>query len=160
MAKISKDMYDARRESAARRMGENAKNSNLTEEQHECLEGSCRMRHEIHCNQSALFNTESGAHQEYWSFLEGLKERSCEVKLPYSGYVPDGIELPLDCDYDDEDIHGGKEWWTEDGDRYDAAYGAMIAAAERFNGELELYLAEIDSKYGTNYAPTGAQRIM
>lgn len=152
MGIVSKDGYFYKQLAAEKRMEENRKVSTLTEEQHNALAEICRIRHELHCNHETLFNEEAAncvLYNEYSTINEILTKASLE-KISELPDIEDIIST-LDYDIDSEGLNL-EEWW----DKY---YPVACEQWEEINRKIENYLAIIDKKHGTNYAPSGATRL-
>lgn len=152
-----KDIYSGKREWAARRMAENSKIKTLTEKQHEVLDWLCNIRHEVHTNQDDFFAATSHNYRLFWDYIENASGESeinrelSNVNLPQISFCIDIMDYRNDMDYDDE-------VWDEEMS-YNDAYEEVIKMAEKFNNKIESYLLEIDKKHGTNYCPSGIQRL-
>lgn len=158
MAYLSKDQYERRNENAARRMNENKNVTSLTEAQHEALSNLCTARHELHSDlDSVITSEENTKKQELIEVNIQLKESG----LTPMSFIPtdesDFIDIDSigelitleDVDSDDEDY---KEW-------HDENYERINGELEGLNTKIENYLSALDKAHGTNYAPTGKQRI-
>lgn len=179
MGILTPEQYEKRRENAARRMAENAEKgaeARLTEAQADALEHLTTVRHDIHTSWDEIFNTESGD-----TSLDRLLEVQGELEaagLDAPKWVSDegdilGHDTPNDnsivyeiCGYDKARARVLKECpkLAEDEDLLRDAikeelYSMACELYEQLNTAIEVYLHRIDEKYGTNYAPTGAQRI-
>ena len=148
MAHLTKEQYNRRSENAAIRMAKNAENTSLTEEQHDALSMLCTARHELHSDKRhAITEDYKGLKQAIVTANIAISESG----LQYMNFV--GID---NSDYIDIDSLNEIEY---EEDEYDSEYERISNELENLNTKIENYLSEIDSKYGTNYAPTGAQRI-
>lgn len=146
---MSKDMYDARERYVDNLMYENSQVDSLTEEQHEALRKLCQIRHELHVNKESLFLTESINHETYWDYIDSnFFDLLSEVNLPSIELNISSIDYPTDYDY--------AECFDME---YDEAYGLVMEMAEEVNRKIEEYLRNIDKKYGTQYCPTGRNRM-
>lgn len=175
-----KQIYEGKREWAARRMLENAKIETLTEKQHEVLEWLCTVRHELHTNKDSVWNENSDALKPFENFCG-----DCEVnqRLKEVGLKP--IELNFDCftcptvsdfyeclkseereeweekavQYNAENpggmLHNGLSLWREKSGKYRDFLDEM----ENINNQVEKYLKEIDDVYSSNYCPSGYTRL-
>lgn len=154
----------------------------LTEEQHEVIQHICAVRHEIHCSIDEMFNTSSSEYS-LWQHLDNCNEHSLNGKLQKVGmptieYGVDTDDVPSDMDYfefmsEDEKEewenkaqqcnnnsnssfkHTGFSLWREKSEEYEEFTEIM----EKINNQIEKYLAKIDEEHGTNYCPSGCQRL-
>lgn len=157
MARLTKEQYSRRRENAAIRMAKNAENTALTEEQHEVLRRLCAKRHDIHSNKNSVIKDNT---REFKSLIEiniELEENSIDtmsfIPTDKSDYIDiDDFEVLYEIVQIPEDEEERQNW-------FDDNYTRISRELEELNSKIENYLSEIDAKYGTNYAPTGAQRI-
>lgn len=156
MAKLSKDVYDAKAEWAAQKMLKNAECESLTKEQHDVLAWMCSVRHETHCNQDAFWNCEDASHKRFWDYITNfcdigeIEKRLMEVGLPviewsfdYENYMTDG--QCYEFEYSDDEMEEEHE--------------RCLEMAEKFNNDIESYLSQIDKEHGTSYCPSGLTRI-
>lgn len=163
MAYLTKDQYDRRRENAAKRNAANEEilvEAGWAEADAELISRVCALRHEFHCNMDRIaeFGREgSMALRE----LNELDEKLSDRGLPTIEGLP--CEADMDCmdgltyyygedvpeDHDSEEF---REWYNEEFDR-------ILDELNEGNNAIERYLKSIDDKYGTHFAPTGAQRI-
>lgn len=157
MAILKYNDYQRRRESAAKRMIDNSKNENLTEEQHEALAELCKIRHEIHSNVKSVIISDD---ENYKARLINVNIKLEELGLPYMKFIPCGEGDYIDIDTIDglyeygeppEDDEEKQEW-------YDDNYHRISEELEKLNENIEKYLKVIDDKYSTNYCPTGGLR--
>lgn len=133
MAYLTKEQYAYRRESAAKKMMENAtiaQEKGMTEEQTDILEELCSFRHDFHCNMSKLVNDNTDTFEE----LLRIRKELVKSGLPKL------------------DIGKFDEW-------YEKTYSRIYDELSELHKMIEDYLSSIDKKYGTNYCPTGALRI-
>ena len=165
MARLSKDEYDRRCESAARRMADNAEINTLTEEQHEWLADLCKFRHELHCNQEALFVSGSGEFSNYWRRIRNLCQEAKAVGFKLPDYEDEF--LPDDSDFNEDELEYKGETYPAncdvDSDEYDykrdAAFWTVTDFAGEVNTAIENMLRDVDKEHGTNYCPTGTHRV-
>lgn len=148
MAYLTKEQYRRRNENAANRMIKNAENTSLTEEQHYAISNLCTARHELHSNKRhAIIEDYKGLKRAIVSANRAILESGIEpmnfVPTDSSDYID--IDSLNELDYEEEE--------------YNSEYERISGELELLNNKIEKYLFEIDSKYNTNYAPTGAQRI-
>ena len=164
MAKLKKEQYAYRRESAARRAYKNediAVEYGMTEEQAALISELCSLRHELHTHMDAV--TKNDHDLSIKGQLVKLARKIEEVGLPQVPNIPIG-----ECDYidiDDIDELFEIDDWPESGtqewqDKYDNEYFRIYNELEELNKDIEKYLAEIDKQYGTSWCPTGALRVM
>lgn len=163
MSLIPKAIFEKRVINAAKRMLENkekGRSVGLNERQADALAGLARARHDFHSNMNAVIKGDDSGDRIKKSLLDAIVEIDNaglpSVKgVPYemitdnNGYIDiDGIsdlyeylgKEGVDWNFDDE--------WRRIADEVGAA-----------NVEIEKYLRDIDSKYGTKYAPTGKFRF-
>jgi len=147
MSICSKEQYSRRNENAAKRMAENAKNISLTEEQHEALSVLCTARHELHSNK----------HHAIIEDYNGLKQAlvTANIQIQESCLEPMNFVGTDSSDYIDIDSLNEIDYEEED---YANEYERISSELEDLNLKIEKYLFDIDKKYNTNYAPTGALR--
>lgn len=149
MAHLTKEQYSRRNENASNRMVKNAENTALTEEQHESLSNLCTARHKLHSDKR------HAVVEDY----NGLKKAivDANVAIYECGLTPMSFVGTDSSDFIDIDSLNEIEYSE---DEYDSEYERISNELEKLNSKIEHYLSEIDSKYGTNYAPTGVQRIV
>jgi hypothetical protein len=160
MGMLNKEQYEYRRESAARRAYDNKTScDSLTEEQHDLLAEICSMRHEIHCNQSSLYNTGSGSYSEYWHWLSDAADDGEDInsKLKRAGMKTIEWSTNMEEAECDNDRYDGIIDDTDEADEEnrDSFYERM----ESINNDIEAYLRIVDEKHGTDYCPSGFLRI-
>ncbi len=151
MSKLNNEQYTYRKESAASKMAENKENCNtLTEVQHDLIEEICTIRHEIHCDQDSVFNTESSSHNKFINFLDNINLKLKKVELNIINFNIDFEMLITDFDY----------YEMESFDSIEDAKEKSSEECTAINNDIELFLKNIDKKHGTNYCPTGSLRIV
>ena len=163
MAYLSKEQYEYRRESAAIRNARNERiaiENGMSEQQASLITELCSLRHELHCNiDTCADSSENGILAK----IDKLNERIRESGLEGVSFSADFGEVAMIDDIDGlvdyaDDIpedHDGEEylaWYYENKSR-------IVSELLQANNEIELYLADIDKKYGTSFCPTGALRI-
>ena len=164
MAKLKKEQYAYRRESAASRAAENkaiAVEHGMTEEQAELISELCSLRHEVHTNMDKV--TKFDNNPSITGQLVNLARKIDEVGLPQIPGIPIGEGYYIDIDDINElfeiDVwpeSGTREWQDKYDDEYCRIYDELVELHE----DIEKYLAEIDKQYGTSWCPTGALRVM
>jgi hypothetical protein len=162
MAYLNKDQYDYRRESAAKRgadSSEVAVNNGMTEEQAELIVELCSLRHEFHCNIGRMGISDNTDIKDNLIRINGkIKESGIDymkfIPTDKSDYIDiDTIDLLIEIgeDIPEDDIERG-EWREKELERiYEELYV--------LHDKIESYIKDIDKKYNTNFAPTGALRI-
>lgn len=157
----SKEVYDKKREYAARKMLKNKEINTLTENQHDILSDLCSIRHGLHSNMNEVVLSDSS---DYKDTLILINDRLVESGLEKIDKIPlghgedfididtmDGLfeygEIPEDSDSDEY-----QDW-------YDEEYTRIHNELEELNKTIEKYLAKIDSIHKTSYCPTGLSRI-
>ena len=145
MAILNKEQYAYRNESAAKRMIENSTISSLTEEQHSFLSELCKFRHDLHCNQEALFLTESAKHEAWTDYICDLDDNASSLTL--GTIIGSEYDYVTDMTYEFDDL-----------DR-DEAMALALENANELNNKIETFLQTIDETHGTNYCPTGKLRM-
>lgn len=162
MAYLNKAQYDYRREAAAARNLSNeeiAVHNGMTSEQAELISKLCAIRHEFHCN---IDNLVKSADNDSMSDILEIEKSINESGLPKF----DIVSMLLDIDDLDGLIYEYGEDVPEDHDSeeyrdwYDDNYARIYSELEEINKNIEKYLANIDSQYGTHWCPTGQLRIM
>ena len=165
-----------------KRNEENMSITTLKEEQHEVIQHICAIRHDIHCASSGMFNSGTSEY-ELWNYLDDDNENSLNnllkaVNLPIIEYAVDIIDVPSDMDYFEFLDENEKEEWENKAKEINAntsstlkhtgyslwmeesgEYQEYIEAKEKINTQIENYLATIDKIYGTEYCPSGNQRL-
>lgn len=158
MAHLNKEQYARRSENAAKRMEANAAIPTLSEEQHEALANLCNARHNLHCDMEAAAKTnENGLLQE----IQEANIYLHNAKLPPIPGIGTDDDDFIDIDSISELIEiENRDTSSDDHEKW--VYEKLEAICdqlEELNTTIEKYLASIDQKYGTSYAPTGALRI-
>lgn len=164
MAKLTKEQYAYRRESAARRNADNeaiAVEHGMTEEQAELISKLCTLRHELHSNMDKVASNDSQL--DIKGQLVKLAREIDEAGLPQVPCIPIAEGDYIDIDSLDELLEYGE--WPESGtdewqEKYDDEYSRIYNELAELNKDIEKYLAEIDKQYGTSWCPTGALRVM
>lgn len=175
-----KQVYEGKREWAARRMMANAEIETLTAEQHEVLEWLCTVRHELHINTDSVWDENSDALKPFDnSYGEcEVNQRLKEVGLKPIELQFDYLSCPTVSDFDCLSSDEQAEW-EEKADQYneehpDGWYHSRISLwkeesweyedfkkdMERINTNVENYLKEIDDTHGTSYCPSGYTRLL
>lgn len=164
MAYLKKEQYEYRSKVAAQRNAINesiAIVNGMTEEQADTISRLCSLRHELHTNMDKVTTSDSDIR---------IKPRLVQLASEMHELGLDPIEgIPYDeCDYIDiddiEELYEIEDW-PESGtqewqDMYDEEYSRIYGELEGLNKNIENWLAQIDEKYGTTFAPTGTLRIM
>lgn len=162
MAYLNQKQYDYRRESAAARNLNNeeiAVEHGMSEEQAELISRLCAIRHEFHCN---IDNIVKSADNDSMSDIVEIEKSINESGLPEL----DIVSMLLDIDDLDGLIYEYGNDVPEDHDSqdfldwYDDNYVRISSELEEVNKAIETYLANIDSRYGTHWCPTGHLRLM
>ena len=164
MAYLKKEQYEYRSKAAAQRNARNeatAIANGMTEEQADTISRLCSLRHELHTNMDKVTNSDSDIRIKYR--LVQLAREMHELGLEPIEGIPYG-----ECDYIDiddiDDLYEIEDWpescTQEWQDMYDEEYSRIYEELEGLNKNIENWLAQIDKKYGTTFAPTGALRIM
>lgn len=162
MAYLTEDQYDRRRESAARRNAENEEilvDAGWRESDAELISRVCALRHEYHCNIEGIAKCGTEGSMALRELNE-LNDKLCENGLPTIEDLPceedmddmDGLIYHYGDAPEDHDSEEFNEWYDEE---YKRIYDELLEG----NTAVERYLKSIDEKYGTHFAPTGAQRI-
>jgi hypothetical protein len=160
MAYLNKAQYDYRRESAAARNLNNeeiAVEHGMSEEQAELISRLCAIRHEFHCN---IDNIVKSADNDSISDIVEIEKSINESGLPELDIVSmlldiddlDGLIYEYGDDVPDHDSQEFQDW-------YDDNYARIYSELEEINNNIEIYLSNIDAKYGTHWCPTGALRV-
>ena len=161
MAHLNQKQYDYRRESAAARNLNNeeiAVEHGMSEEQAELISRLCAVRHEFHCN---IDNIVKSADNDSMSDIVEIEKSINESGLPELDIVSmlldiddlDGLIYEYGNDVpEDHDSQEFQDW-------YDDNYARIYSELEGINKSIEIYLSNIDAKYGTHWCPTGALRV-
>lgn len=155
MAHLNKQQYDYRRESAASKAASNesmAVSNGMTAEQAELISSLCSLRHELHTNMDAVTKDDADA-----KIKQSLVNVNADIKasgLAPMSFIPSDKEDYLDIDSIAELQDMGMM------DDYDEEYERIYHELEELNHKIESYLADIDSKFGTSFCPSGLLRIM
>lgn len=161
MGHLNKQQYERRRENAVSRNIKNeevAVANGMTQEQAELISELCSMRHNLHSNIEHLVYDSSEELKELIELNIRLKDSGLEpmdfVPLDASDEFDsiDYIDVLLEVEDVPEDEEERKEWYTDKTFKIHEQWDDM-------NRKIEAYLSEIDGKYNTKYAPTGALRI-
>lgn len=157
MGQINKQQYECRRESAARRMAENAEVTTLTSEQHELLAEIASARHAMHTKAKEMYNCESAGYSSLWSvWFDGsrsINERLEKESMPTISYSMSECDFPTSDDRQLGLINDTDEAEEENIEKFYELHGKL-------NNDIERYLRQIDERYGTKYAPSGKLRVM
>jgi hypothetical protein len=160
MAYLNQKQYDYRRESAAARNINNeeiAVEHGMSEEQAELISRLCAIRHEFHCN---IDNIVKSADNDSMSDIVEIEKSINDSGLPELDIVSilldiddlDGLIYEYGDDVPDHDSQDFQDW-------YDDNYARIYSELEEINKNIEIYLSNIDAKYGTHWCPTGALRV-
>lgn len=164
MAYLNKEQYDKRQRAAQERNARNADKAMLqgmTEEQADAVQELCGFRHEFHCNVEKIAKSDEYSYR-YFAKLEEINGNLADLGLPTFKHKDwedyDNIEIctSLPEDYDMPDRDENEKAWL---DWYDEQMSRIIDDLNDLNDAIEEVLSEIDTKYHTNFAPTGAQRL-
>lgn len=161
MAYLNKAQYDKRRENAATRNLSNEKTAvenGMTQEQAELVSELCEMRHNLHSNIKKLVNDNT---YELKALAE-LNLKISESGLDKMDFVPTDIwDVFEDIDTIDE-LYEIEDVPEDDDERkiwFEEKTHTIYNQWENLNRKIESYLDDIDKKYSTNFAPSGALRI-
>lgn len=167
-----KEMHEAKARYAEKVAADNrrhAVNSGLTDQQCDALDSMCRARHDMHSNTSSIIKGESSEYLD--RVIRANRELEDSGLTPVPTIPTDTVnidmldidtiwileeigEAPKDDDYDtQEDYEKAYQDW------YDTEYTRISHDLEALNEKIESYLATIDKKHGTHYAPTGWARM-
>lgn len=160
MAYLNQKQYDYRRESAAARNLNNeefAVEHGMSEEQAALISRLCAIRHEFHCN---IDNIVKSADNDSMSDIVEIEKSINDSGLPELDIVSmlldiddlDGLIYEYGDDVPDHDSQEFQDW-------YDDNYARISSELEEINNNIEIYLSNIDAKYGTYWCPTGALRV-
>jgi len=153
--------YEAKARYIERRNEENRlkADNQLTEEQIDALEWLCATRHDLHTNGAyVLTNSDICEHCEYVDYITG----SLTEYMQENGFK----DFPV---IEVDDVEGYKsnaewEWCEDDYEDYDEfleeCHIFNSDVIENINTTIEHWLKELDEKYGTDYCPIGATRIL
>ena len=164
MAYLNKYQYDKRQRAAQERNARNADKAMLqgmTEEQADAVQELCGFRHEFHCNIEKIAENYDYC-SWYLAKLEDLDDKLAELGLPtiehkdWEDYDNMDICTSLPDIYDMPDRDENEKVWL---DWYNEQMSRIIDDLSALNDAIEEVLSEIDTKYQTNFAPTGAQRL-
>ena len=152
MGIVSKEGYRGKAEWAAERMEHNKNTcTTLTPEQHTLLAELCTFRHDLHHNWDSAWNEESGNHSKFADNIDiyaediGLAEKIKEAfgKTPFKR-----IDYPTTSTYALDNL------------TFEEAFDQACDLFIQVNDEIEEFLRKIDKEHGTDYAPSGATRIL
>lgn len=161
MAYLNQKQYDYRRESAAARNLNNeeiAVEHGMSEEQAELISRLCAIRHEFHCN---IDNIVKSADNDSMSDIVEIEKSINESGLPELDIVSmlldiddlDGLIYEYGNDVpEDHDSQEFQDWYYDN-------YARISSELEEINKNIEIYLSNLDAKYGTHWCPTGALRV-
>lgn len=161
MAYLNKQQYEYRRESAAARNLNNediAVQKGMTSDQASLISKLCAIRHEFHCNIDRIVKS---ADNDSMSDIVEIEKSINESGLPELDIVSmlldiddlDGLIYEYGNDVpEDHDSQEFQDW-------YDDNYARISSELEEINKNIEIYLSNIDAKYGTHWCPTGALRV-
>ncbi len=161
MAYLNQKQYDYRRESAAAHNLNNeeiAVEHGMSEEQAALISRLCAIRHDFHCN---IDNIVKSADNDSMSDIVEIEKYINESGLPELDIVSmlldiddlDGLIYEYGNDVPkDHDSQEFQDW-------YDDNYARIYSELEEINKNIEIYLSNIDAKYGTSWCPTGALRV-
>ena len=162
---LSKSDYERRNKNILKRNEDNfeiALENGMTEEQADAIIWLCAVRHDIH-----TFGTEKifiGEDDKFIDlFIGEIKERLNEVGFKNKlDWEFDLINLPSNSTLDDDyDLDSNSENYYEEYDNAVAdAYDKISDFISKVNDDIEKFLNEIDKKYKTKFAPTGAWRVV
>lgn len=141
----------ARKEWCKRKNIRNLKIGRLSEAQHRALAILSCMRHNMHCNKEAFFDSGSHNNIKYIRFLMN----SMPLMLEKAGlppiYCSDIIQAMPDKDFCSA--------YKITGSYREMAKATCYEMQEMINDRIEDYLHRIDSESGTDYAPAGFLRL-
>lgn len=127
-----------------------AESDELTEVQHTALAILSSYRHQMHCGKGEFFKSKSGLKEKFSNFIT----YAMPIMLRQAGLPPLYLETNLRYMPDDEMA----EQLGLEGEYLELAKSTCEAEAERLNRAIEGYLAGIDRKADTWYAPSGMTR--
>ena len=131
----------------------NMLNDNITEEQHEAIQAVCEYRHWMHVHATDIVKDSCGDIEEKLEYLinSEINDTLTECGL---GRI-EGL-MNYDSVYTsemyDEDIDGEYDEYIQEN------FETAAELREHNDKLITKYLENIDSKYGTEYAPTGMSR--
>lgn len=162
MAYLTEDQYDRRRENAAKRNADNEAiliEAGWSESDAELISKVCSLRHEMHSNMDAIVKNGSQGSEA----LRNLNELNIVLENRGLPVIEDLI-----CEEDMDDMDGLIYYYgdapadhesEEFEEWYDKEYQRIYDELSECNESVEHYLKSIDEKYGTHFAPIGAQRL-
>ena len=158
MAYLNKKQYEYRANSAAQRNSSNeetAVENGMTEEQAEIISQLCGLRHELHSKIDRLVtDSDESLINNFKNIEEEAGENDLEFSFAYKLEEIDSLYYLPDYDPDCPEDHDSQEYT----DWRDENYSRIYSEYEAINTSIEEYLKEIDEKYKTKFAPTGALR--
>lgn len=162
MAILNKNDYFRRELSAGRRHIENGQklvDKGISEEVADLISDLCSVRHKIHTNQSRIaWGEDTSTLDELVRINSELREAGFITMAFIPSYTDDYIDIDsINILQEAEDMNSDDDDWQ---DWVDDNLSRIMSELEELNRRIETYLDSIDKKYGTNYAPTGAQRMM
>ena len=151
---LRKEMFEMKKNNVNKRNEENLEKliEIMGEEKAEkisnILDYITKMRHEIHSSDS-LFHDEYPDFNVQHDFLNTINQKLKEIGLPIINFSIDfEFDLALESDY-----YNGLV------DNLEEHLELFQNQKEIINNEIEKWLYNFDKKYGTNYCPTGWDRL-
>lgn len=148
ISRLAPEVVELKKQYIKNKMEQNFSVNTLTTEQHEALSFLCKVRHKFHIN---MYSIIKGHGNNYLNALIRANDILFKSGLPKISDIPDDI---LD-NY--EFVHKYRIDKNQINNTFE--FNRIYKNLNGLNDHIELYIAEIDKKYGTQYKPSGAARM-
>jgi len=147
ISRLAPEVVELKKQYIKNKMEQNFLVNTLTTEQHEALSFLCKVRHKFHIN---MYSIIKGHGNNYLNALIRANDILFKSGLPKISDIPDNIldnyEFIHRYRIDKNQINNTLE------------FNRLYKQLNDLNDHIELYIDEIDKKYGTQYKPSGAAR--